>query len=102
MTLRSLSRSRHSRPASRMKRIGACLITLSLLSIIFGKLWVADASESGGESSSEPTGKIVGTLDGNPQLTLSGHEDKLTNFRISLVVKVTLNGVPVPFSTLKN
>ncbi len=39
--------------------------------------------------------------DGNPQLTVSGHEDKLTVYRVSPSAKVTLNGVEVKFSDLK-
>jgi hypothetical protein len=89
-----------SKPAGPVKKLGACLIVLVFLGLTFGKLWAA-AEPEGGESS-EPAGKIVSTLDGNPQLTISGHEDKLSNFRISPDAKVTLNGVEVPFSTLKN
>src|SRR5215831_965012 len=94
----------NSKPAGPVRKLGACLIVLALLGFTFGKLWAAAEPESAkhtGESA-EPGGKIVGTLDGNPQLTVSGHEDKLASYRISPDAKVTLNGVPVKFAALKN
>jgi hypothetical protein len=89
-----------SKPAGPVKKLGACLVVLVFLGLTFGKLWAA-AEPEGGESA-EPAGKIASALDGNPQLTISGHEDKLTNFRISPDAKVILNGVEVEFAALKN
>jgi hypothetical protein len=94
----------NSKPAGPVRKLGACLVVLALLGFTFGKLWAAaepEAAGHGGETA-EPGGKIVGALDGNPQLTVSGHEDKLTNYRISPDASVTLNGVPVKFAALKN
>lgn len=105
MRLRLPNYLSNSKPAGPLKRLGACLVILALLGVTFGKLWAAAESESaehGSEAAAEVASKIVGILDGNPQLTVSGHEDKLTNYRISPDVKVTLNGVPVEYSVLKN
>jgi len=46
-------------------------------------------------------GKLMAADDGNPQLTVSGHEDKLTVYRVLPEARVTLNGVEVKFSALK-
>lgn len=89
------------KPAGPFRRSGACLIVLVLLGVLLGKLWAADGHEGEGEGA-EAAGKIVAALDGNPQLTISGHEDKLAIFRVSPAVVVTLNGVKVAFSALKN
>jgi hypothetical protein len=101
MKLRTPKLLSRSKPAGPVKRVGACLIVLTVMGLTFGKLWAAGDEEAGGEIS-EPAGKIVSTLDGNPQLSISGHEDKLSNFRISPDAKVTLNDVPVPFGALRN
>jgi hypothetical protein len=91
-----------SKPAGSFRRFGACLIVLVLLSITFGTLWAAaEPEEPGHEDSARPAGKLVAADDGNPQLTVSGHEDKITVFRVSPNAKITLNGVSVPFSALK-
>jgi len=91
----------NSKPAGPVRRLGACLVVFALLGVLFGKLWAASEPEAGSEAA-EAAGKIVATLDGNPQLTISGREDKLTNFRISPNALVTLNGVPVAITALKN
>ncbi len=92
----------NSKPAGPFRRMGACLVVLLLLSITFGKLWAAAEPEGGGhEDSARPAGKLVAADDGNPQLTVSGHEDKITVYRVSQFATITLNGVTVPFSALK-
>src|SRR5262249_36529143 len=101
MKLRIPNYLSNSRPAGPARRCGACLIVLTLLGILFGKLWASEEDDRAGDGA-EAAGKIVATLDGNPQLTISGHEDTLSIFRVSPDVAVTLNGVPVPFAALKN
>ena len=92
----------NSRPAGLFRRLGACLVVLLLLSVAFGKLWAAsEPEEASHENPVRPTGKLVAADDGNPQLTVSGHEDKITVFRVSPAAKITLNGVTVAFSALK-
>src|SRR5216684_101567 len=98
-----------SKPAGPFRRAGACLVVLALLGVTFGKLWAASepeaakhAGEHAAEDATRAAGKIVSTLDGNAQLTLSGHEDKLSIFRVSPNAEVTLNGVSAEFGALKN
>ena len=92
------------RPAGPVRKLGACLIVLALLGVMFTRLWAASDAEGEGHAADDPrhpVGKLVAADDGNPQLTVSGHEDKLTVYRILPDAKITLNGVSVKFNGLK-
>lgn len=90
-------------PAGPIRKLGACLVVLALLSVMFTRLWAAgdDEGEEHAADARHTAGKLMAADDGNPQLTVSGHEDKLTVYRVSPDAQVTLNGVPVEFSALK-
>src|SRR5437016_3186007 len=89
-------------PAGPVRKLGACLIVLAVLSVMFTKLWAASDAEGDGhaDDARHTAGKLTAADDGNPQLTISGHEDKLTVYRVSPDAKITLNGVPIKFSVL--
>jgi hypothetical protein len=90
-------------PAGPVRKLGACLVVLALLSVMFTRLWAAGDAE-GEEHAADAqhtAGKLMAADDGNPQLTVSGHEDKLTVYRVLPDAQVTLNGVAVKFSALK-
>src|SRR5258708_4071173 len=87
-------------PAGPVRKLGACLIVLALLSVMFTRLWAASDAEGEGHPADDahhPAGKLIAADDGNPRLTVSGHEDKLTVHRVSPEAKIMLNGVPVKF-----
>ena len=91
------------RPARPIRKAGACLVVLALLTVMFTRLWAASDAEGEGHvvDAKHAAGKLMVSDDGNPQLTVSGHEDKLTVYRVSPAAHVTLNGVDVKFSSLK-
>src|SRR5579863_810403 len=90
-------------PASPFRKFGACLTVLALLTFMFTRLWAAGDSEEGShaEDTLHQGGKLMAADDGNPQLTVSGHEDKVTVYRVSPDALVMLNGVSVKFAELK-
>src|SRR5215469_12430448 len=96
----------HSRDARPWQRLAACLVALTVLTVIFTQLWAAaepsaTAAEHEGAASGPPKGRLVQLNDGNPHLALAGKEDKADVFRCAPDVRVTLNGHEASFSDLK-
>ncbi|HEY2252535.1 MAG TPA: sodium-dependent bicarbonate transport family permease, partial [Planctomycetaceae bacterium] len=90
-------------PAGPIRKFGACLTVLAVLTFMFTRLWAASDGEGEGhaDEAHHQAGKLMAADDGNPQLTVSGHEDKVTVYRVSPDAKVMLNGVENTFSALK-
>ncbi|HLJ12199.1 MAG TPA: sodium-dependent bicarbonate transport family permease [Planctomycetaceae bacterium] len=98
----------NSKPAGPWRKLGACLVVLAVLIVLFDRLWAAADAEGDEESAAaagpgenQAKGKVALLDDGNPQITILGKEDVKTSFRASPNVKVKLNGREAPFGELQ-
>jgi hypothetical protein len=85
--------------------MGACLVVLAVLTVLFGQLWAAadppKRKDHSPDQSSPPKGRLVQLDDGNPHLAIAAKEDKADSFRCAPDVRVTLNGREADFTDLK-